>query len=620
MSNPISPDVVRRLQSVGDPSLSPDGSRLAYSLSWVDQEKWEGRSRIMMLELGSERTHEFTQGVKDSAPRFSLDGGTLAFLRADSQGHRQVWLMPADGGEARPLTEAPLGVSDFVWSPDSTRLVFSADVDPESRAGKDDLPSVPRVRVVHRIRYRYDTLGWRGDLHTRLFVVEINGGEARQLTDGDWDDLAPAWSPDGSRIAFISDRRDDPDQRALAEAYVIPSAGGAAQYWSDGLSSVGAVTWSPDGQRLAAVGTEGPEGMAVWQGWLYILEPGKPPLRLTDDSLKPTLGFPALSRPTEMRWTQDGRIIFLGEKRGEAFVYEVAAANGPASPLAGGACQTNALSVDRDARSAVVLSSGPSSPGDLLHVDLANKAVKQLTHHNKEYLAENPPARLEKFSIHRAGLEIECRLWFPPESTPPGGTRWCWTCTADPRYSHPISGRLRFAGSWHAVVDLLAILPFYLPMFLPIDLRVLRALRFFRLLRFLKLTRYSESMRIFGKVLRGERTELMIALFVAGVLLVLGSSFLYIVEHEAQPDAFSSIPAAMWWGVATLTTVGYGDVYPVTPLGRLLGAIVAIMGIGMFALPAGILASGFAREMGKRRSEPEVCPHCGEIIHAGESE
>ena len=418
MSNPISPDVVRRLQSVGDPSLSPDGSRLAYSLSWVDQEKWEGRSRIMMLELGSERTHEFTQGVKDSAPRFSLDGGTLAFLRADSQGHRQVWLMPADGGEARPLTEAPLGVSDFVWSPDSTRLVFSADVDPESRAGKDDLPSVPRVRVVHRIRYRYDTLGWRGDLHTRLFVVEINGGEARQLTDGDWDDLAPAWSPDGSRIAFISNRRDDPDQRALAEAYVIPSAGGAAQCWSDGLSSVGAVTWSPDGQRLAAVGTEGPEGMAVWQGWLYILEPGKPPLRLTDDSLKPTLGFPALSRPTEMRWTQDGRIIFLGEKRGESFVYEVAAANGPASPLAGGACQTNALSVDRDARSAVVLSSGPSSPGDLLHVHLANKAVKQLTHHNKEYLAENPPARLEKFSIHRAGLEIECRLWFPPEFDP----------------------------------------------------------------------------------------------------------------------------------------------------------------------------------------------------------
>ena len=195
-----------------------------------------------------------------------------------------------------------------------------------------------------------------------------------------------------------------------------------------------------------------------------------------------------------------------------------------------------------------------------------------------------------------------------------------WTCVADRRYAHPITGRLRFAGSWHAIVDLLAILPFYLPMFLSIDLRIIRALRFFRLLRFLKLSRYSESMRIFGKVLRSERSELMVALFVAGVLLVLGSSFLYIVEHEAQPDKFSSIPAAMWWGVATLTTVGYGDVAPITPLGRFLGAIVAVMGIGMFALPAGILASGFAREMSKRRDEPEVCPHCGEPIQETESD
>ena len=195
-----------------------------------------------------------------------------------------------------------------------------------------------------------------------------------------------------------------------------------------------------------------------------------------------------------------------------------------------------------------------------------------------------------------------------------------WTCVVDRRYARPFAGRLRFAGSWHAIVDVLAILPFYLPIILPIDLRVIRALRFFRLLRFLKLGRYSESMRIFGKVLRSERSELMVALFVAGVLLVLGSSFLYLVEHEAQPDVFSSIPAAMWWGVATLTTVGYGDVYPITPLGRFLGAIVAVMGIGMFALPAGILASGFAREMGKRRDEPAVCPHCGEPIEEVEAE
>ena len=415
MSSPILPDVVRRLQSVGDPALSPDGTRLAHTLSWVDQEQLDGRSCIMMLEVGSGRTHQFTQGAKDSAPRFSPDGGTLAFLRAGGQQHRQVWLMPADGGEAQQLTNAPLGVSDFAWSPDSSRLVFCADVDPESPAEGDGPSSAPKVRVIRRIRYRYDTLGWRGDLHTHLFLIEVKGGEARQVTEGDWDDLAPAWSPNGTRIAFLSDRRDDRDQRALTEVYVIPAAGGPAQCWSEGLTSVGAVAWSPDGQRLAAVGSDEPDGMVLWQSWLYVLDSANPPLRLTDDSLKPTVGFPPINRSPEMRWTQDGRIIFIGDRRGESLVYEVAAANGPARPLAGGACQTNALSVDRDARSAVVLSSSPSSPGDLLHFDLTSKAVKQLTHYNKDYLAENPPARLEKFNIQRAGLEIECRLWFPPD-------------------------------------------------------------------------------------------------------------------------------------------------------------------------------------------------------------
>ena len=82
--------------------------------------------------------------------------------------------------------------------------MFSADVDPESPGKGEDPTSLPRVRVVRRIRYRYDTLGWRGDLHTHLFLMEVQGGEARQLTEGDWDDLAPAWSPDGSRIAFLS--------------------------------------------------------------------------------------------------------------------------------------------------------------------------------------------------------------------------------------------------------------------------------------------------------------------------------------------------------------------------------------------------------------------------------
>ena len=177
MSHPILPDVVRRLQSVGDPALSSDGNRLAYTLSWVDREQLDGRSRIMMLELGSGLTQQFTQGARDSAPRFSPDGRTLAFLRGENPGRRQIWLMPANGGEAQALTDAPLGISDFVWSPDSARLVFSADVDPESPTEAEEFPLAPKVRVVRRIRYRYDTLGWRGDVHSHLFLVGVEGGE-----------------------------------------------------------------------------------------------------------------------------------------------------------------------------------------------------------------------------------------------------------------------------------------------------------------------------------------------------------------------------------------------------------------------------------------------------------
>jgi voltage-gated potassium channel len=188
-----------------------------------------------------------------------------------------------------------------------------------------------------------------------------------------------------------------------------------------------------------------------------------------------------------------------------------------------------------------------------------------------------------------------------------------WTCNLSPRFKHPITGRIKFAFTPMALIDLLAILPFYLPMLLPLDLRFVRSLRLFRLFRLFKMARYSESLRTVLNVTRSRKEELAISLFVVIVLLVFASSFIYYAEHEAQPEAFPSIPASMWWGVTTLTTVGYGDVYPITYVGRIFGAIIAILGIGMFALPTGILASGFSEEMQKRRKQ-KCCPHCGKEI------
>ena len=186
-----------------------------------------------------------------------------------------------------------------------------------------------------------------------------------------------------------------------------------------------------------------------------------------------------------------------------------------------------------------------------------------------------------------------------------------WACIDDPQYQGPITGRLRFAAKPLLIIDLLAIAPFYLARLgFGLDLRFLRALRLVRILRLLKLARYSESMQAFGHVLRNKREDLVLAFSANGLLLILASSMMYYVENPAQPEAFSSIPATLWWGVATLATVGYGDVYPITPLGKLLGALVAIIGIGLFGLPASILASGFIEEATGTRT----CPHCGEQL------
>jgi voltage-gated potassium channel len=174
-----------------------------------------------------------------------------------------------------------------------------------------------------------------------------------------------------------------------------------------------------------------------------------------------------------------------------------------------------------------------------------------------------------------------------------------WSCAEDPSRgsNHPIMERVRFVLTPMAMIDLLAFLPFYLSAFFGIDLRMLRAIR---LLRLLKLSRYSPALSVIGSVIMAQHKALTAALLVMLIALLFSSSILFVLEQDVQPDKFASIPDAMWWSLATLTTVGYGDVAPITPLGRFFGGITMIIGIGMFALPTGVIATGFADEIRKR--------------------
>ena len=165
----------------------------------------------------------------------------------------------------------------------------------------------------------------------------------------------------------------------------------------------------------------------------------------------------------------------------------------------------------------------------------------------------------------------------------------------------PWRARLRYMRSGMALIDLAAILPSYLPMILPVNLVGLRAIRLVRLLRIFKLNRYSEALLGIATVLRRKSKEMLAAMFFVAILLVIASLLIYYAEHDAQPEAFANAFSGLWWAVATLTTVGYGDIYPVTATGRVLGAVIAILGIGMVALPTGILSSGFMELISRQR-------------------
>ncbi len=186
-----------------------------------------------------------------------------------------------------------------------------------------------------------------------------------------------------------------------------------------------------------------------------------------------------------------------------------------------------------------------------------------------------------------------------------------WACTENEKYKHPVSGRLQYMFSFGALIDLFAFLPFYLPLMMRMDLRFLRLFRLLRFFRFFKLGRYMKASAMIKRVFRSKKEELVLSFVITFFLIIIASCIMYYTEHDAQPDKFSSIPETMWWSVATLTTVGYGDVYPVTIIGKTLTAFISILGIGLFALPAGILASGFSDEFKNKKKEKNLCPHCG---------
>jgi voltage-gated potassium channel len=191
--------------------------------------------------------------------------------------------------------------------------------------------------------------------------------------------------------------------------------------------------------------------------------------------------------------------------------------------------------------------------------------------------------------------------------------------------THPSSNRvkslIKFIVSPYGLIDLLAILPFYIPLIITMDLRFLRIIRLIRFFRVFKISRYNSTLKLIGGVLKEKKAEFGMTFFIATLLLLISAYLMYFIENPVQPDKFPNIFASLWWAVATVTSVGNGDITPITTLGKAISGIIAALGIGLIALPTGIISAGFMEkaEQLKKDKKKIICPHCGKELSSDNS-
>ena len=418
----ITPEDYLSFQFISDPHLSPDGKEVAYVVTTINQKKNRRESAVWSLTIENPEAPRrlSAEGFSSSMPRWSPDGKTLAMVSARSldastadKPKTQIYLLPVrSGGEAVPLTNLKNGVEGYQWSPDGTKIVVVS-----ASAPNDDIAAGDRksdARHYTHIIYKSNDSGWDEGKRQHLWVVDVAGGEARQITIGqEWNDTDPQWSPDSTRIAFVSDRTGKAyDDSHNTDVWVIPASGGSLIKISDHDFEDVSPRWSPDGKQIIFAGKT-----SVHQF---------PKLYLADSS-GGHASAPALKDldliPTQLEWSS-AALLFQANIKGEAQIFRADLATRGFEAVTKGARRVQAFDISSTANKLVYLANDFQHLDDLYVSNLDGKSERQLTHLNTalwRQLDLQPVERLPYVSSDRLpidGFLVKPLGWQPGKRYP----------------------------------------------------------------------------------------------------------------------------------------------------------------------------------------------------------
>jgi dipeptidyl aminopeptidase/acylaminoacyl peptidase len=449
MSRSLTIEDLYEMVYLSRPRISPDGKSIAYVATVIDKRTHSYRSAVWVTPTAGGIARRLTAEPADATdPSWSPDGNYLAFLseregvatRAEKSEQRalgkdksQIWLLPTGGGEARQLTFLPHGASAPHWSPEGRSLAFTALVGPLDEEGEDGKP-LPKARVIDRLWYRLDGVGFIHDRRSHLFFIPVEGGTPVQLTAGDWDDGDPAWSPDGTRLAFVSSRAEDRWRMPAPDLYVLTIEEGHAgelRQLTDGTLSCGSPSWSPDGETIAFLGAQ--KWHSAGQVDVYTIPAGAAKVAATnltadfEGCFQDWTNTDADARDEHLSpapaWSADGRTLYaLASHRGASRVFAVAAdqTSVEPAPLTPGDVHVRDFSTDRAREQLALLVGSPQRPPELFVGSTnASTDLRPASAVNEALLVELSLGELEYLPFTGAtGWPIDGWILKPPNFDP----------------------------------------------------------------------------------------------------------------------------------------------------------------------------------------------------------